>query len=64
MQAPRAWPSSRVDWGLTLTNTISTEDTSGSYRAATSVMPSNKIFSRPGRSPSASVVVRMVPLAT
>ena len=26
-------------------------------------MPSNKIFSRPGKSPSASAVVRMVPLA-
>ena len=23
-QAPRAWPSSKVAWGLTLTNTIST----------------------------------------
>jgi hypothetical protein len=27
--APRAWPSSRVDWGLTLTKTISTVATSG-----------------------------------
>ena len=29
-QAPRAWPSSRVDRGLTLTKTISTVATSGS----------------------------------
>src|SRR6218665_1688534 len=29
IQAPRAWPSSRVDCGLTLTNTISTAAASG-----------------------------------
>ena len=29
MAAPRAWPSSRVDWGLTLTKMISTTAWSG-----------------------------------
>jgi len=39
MAAPRAWPSSRVDWGLTLTNTFSTAACSGAWVATISRMP-------------------------
>jgi hypothetical protein len=44
--APRAWPSSRVDCGLTLTNTFSTVATCGRVARITSDSDSRIVPSR------------------
>ena len=52
MAAPRACPSSRVDWGLTLTNTFSIAVCTGRCAAITSASPSRRTLMRSGNSPS------------
>jgi hypothetical protein len=59
--APRAWPSSSVDSGLTLTNTFSTATWSGACSAITSLRLSRITFRRSG---SAIPEVRTTPLPT
>lgn len=60
--APRAWPSSRVEAGLTLTNTCSTAASVGWCRRVTSAMPSRMARMRSGNgAPSGA---RMQPEAT
>src|SRR5207237_10102698 len=49
---PRAWPSARVDCGLTLTKTFSTATWTGACAAITSARPSRIAFRRTERSPS------------
>ena len=62
--APRAWPSSNVLCGLTLTNTISTAAQSGWKRCTISAMPSKMTFSRAGSAPPSMLSVAIVPLTT
>src|SRR5581483_4288035 len=48
---PRAWPSSKVDCGFTLTKTFSIATSTGPCSAITSRRPSSSTFSRAARSP-------------
>src|SRR6185436_11088587 len=58
---PRAWPSSSVDCGLTLTKTFSIETSCGRFDAMISAIPSRMHLSRVARSPEPDL---MQPLVT